>query len=179
MKINYELKPYNEGLPIGTIVPLISNTLIMKGWLPCDGSEIPSKYVDLIHLLGSENTPNLIGRTLIGVGTDPKRENSNTPNPNFDEKVDFKQCSYGGEYRHQLTVDELPKHSHTINGGNFVEHYQSFPGAKGSDKPFKNEKRYEGDRLIERTDISGADHLHYNMAPYFAVHYIIYTGLPE
>lgn len=164
-------------LPTGTIVAsLFSSTSIPSGWLPCDGSEIPVQYTELIALVGSAYTPNLIGRTLIGAGVLAKAQMTQTdqrePNIVFlTSAAALEIGDTGGECQHQLSVDEMPAHTHTINGGNFGVHKRSFEGDSNSDLPFET----EADTVLQGTDSAGGDGSHFNVQPYFSVTYIIYA----
>lgn len=64
------------------------------------------------------------GRTLIGQGTG--NDGSNT--------IEFKEDTYGGEYKHKLDTNELPSHNHSINisgttGGNSRGHTHNYTRA--------------------------------------------------
>ena len=61
----------DNGVPTGAIMPFVgTNSQVPVGWLLCDGAAIPSgiQYNALITLQGN-NTPNLQGMFLRGVGT--------------------------------------------------------------------------------------------------------------
>lgn len=166
---------------IGTIAPTIrSASSLPNGWLPCDGSAIDGKYDVLLGLVGKDGrTPNLIGRTLLGVGdtSHARTDQQDGNNPHFEylPPIIHNQV-YGGEAGHQLTTNEIPAHNHKVNKGQLWLHYQSFSGADGSDRPFKNSKHHDGDEHVERTEDAGDSGLHNNVQPYFAVNYMIYAG---
>lgn len=157
-------------VPMGTIVAFgLNDKSIPEGWLLCNGSEIPSKYQSLITALGSNQTPNLCGRTLIGTGHPTNDKQPDGTVPNFDPSNNWPLAYTGGEYKHQLTIDELAKHSHTINDGDFGLHNRSFKGSDDKDIPFKT---HSDDKLrLKGTDVSGGDGFHNNMQPYYAVNY--------
>lgn len=165
-------------MPIGAIMPtVLGPNSVPKDWLLCDGSDIPIKYPQLRALLGSDKTPNLIGRTLIGAGSFAKAQTSQTDNltPNFatlSKNQALQTGDTGGECAHMLVKGEMPTHSHTINGGQFGLHGRSFKGESDSDLPY--ETHY--DTAIGGTDTTGGDLPHYNVQPYMAVNYIIYGG---
>jgi microcystin-dependent protein len=147
-------------VPMGTIIAFaLTEGYIPEGWLVCNGTPIPSEYATLIKLIGP-NTPNLIGRTLIGCST------QKVSNPFYP----FGQM--GGEATHSLTVSEMPSHSHTINSGDFGIHHRSFKGDDDPDKPFETSP----DQRMGGTDYSGGNQAHNNMQPYCALNYIIYAG---
>ncbi|MFZ6687621.1 phage tail protein [Undibacterium sp. SXout11W] len=151
-------------MPLGMIVAYaINNANIPAGWLPCNGSAIPDAYQDLITLLGSNTTPDLRGRTIIGAGTPLNNKQSDESVPNFPSSA-FVLGSNGGEYSHTLTGSEVPPHTHVLANQVFTE--------SGSSDPFiippssTNEPTY---------DTTSAASSHNNMQPYYVVNYIIYA----
>ncbi|WP_166922478.1 phage tail protein [Flavobacterium poyangense] len=168
-------------VPIGTIIAYPSDVLPGKGWLRCDGTRIEEKYTELINILGGMTlTPNLVGRTLIGSGKPYNEKQSDNRYPNFDANTSWKARDTGGEYQHQLTINEMPVHNHPINNGDFGLHYQSFSGSsetKGG-YPFKTvyPPYKKDDKIISSTNTSGGNGAHNTMQPYFAVNYIIFAG---
>ncbi|MFJ5924865.1 hypothetical protein ACIQF6_19905 [Kitasatospora sp. NPDC092948] len=163
-------------VPLGTIVATMYKFEdLPDGWLPCDGTEIPPKYQELITLLSSTTTPNLIGRTLIGAGDPAKGSTKQTDgrDPAFATLHGALQIgNTGGEAQHQLSIDEMPRHWHTINDGKFWRHYRSFSGEDGDDWPFKDAQG-NGGTHTEGTDQEGQGNPHYNVQPYFSVTYMI------
>ena len=148
-------------VPMGTIVAFALNyKALPANWLMCDGNDIPAKYQSLITALGNTKTPDLCGRTLIGCGVAKSGSN-------------YQLGNVGGEEKHQLTIDELAKHSHTINNGNFGVHQRSFQGESDDDIPYETNPR---GAVLNGTDNSGNDGYHNNMQPYYVVNYIIYAG---
>lgn len=147
---------------MGTIVAYAGNSP-PAGWLNCDGSKIdPGMYPDLITLLGKTTTPDLRGRTLIGVATtvdnDPQPDGTT---PNF-PSTGFAIGSIGGECAHELVYVEVPPHTHGLNNG-----IDSEQGG-GNDFPIPpaatNEPTYDSsNRALQ----------HNNMQPYYVVNYII------
>lgn len=167
METTFTITPFNIGLPIGTILPVIlSEKEIPIGWLLCDGRLIPEEYVDLIKKIG-RYTPNLVGRTLIGSGAKPAEENSNGSKANFSTSAKFPTSTYGGEYRTVLTVNQLPRHNHN----NWTK-LLPVPFDKSTGVNFHVENARSGDGTM-----TGKDEPHNNMPPYFSVNYIIYTGV--
>lgn len=144
------LTPFKE-LPIGTILPVVSKQSILPGWLICDGNAIPSKYADLLQLIG-EYTPNLTGRTLIGAGSKPQTKNTNKSDANFDNDINFVQNEYGGKYRSGLKNFNFKAGTNTFSSD---DSYDAVNNNDLSDNPVKT------------------------MQPYYVVYYIIYTGIIE
>ncbi|WP_225414651.1 phage tail protein [Stigmatella hybrida] len=167
-------------LPIGTIIAsILRPDSLPAGWLPCDGSPIPAEYQELITLLNSPNTPNLIGRTLIGAGNLSAASTKQTDglNPEFSLLGpllggSLQISATGGESLHYLSQDEIPAHTHHINGTNFGVHQRSFSGADGANRPFENNPAYS----LAGTDSTGGGKAHNNLQPYYAVTYIIFGG---
>ncbi len=160
-------------VPLGTILPFVfTDALIPDGWLKCDGGEIPQHYKTLRELLG-RYTPNFAGRTLIGSGTVNSQQSDGT-SPNFGNATYWALGKTGGEYQHQLTINEMPRHNHTINNGDFGLHHRSFDGSNDSDLPFKT--KAEASRVLSGTDNRGGDGFHNTMQPYYVINYIIYAG---
>lgn len=169
-----------SGLPIGTIVAAaLVPTSLPADWLPCDGSAIPTQYQQLVTILGSKTTPNLIGRTLIGQGVITNASNNQTDGraPLFEQMGlgSLPVNTTGGEAAHMLASSEIPEHSHTILGGNFGYHHRSFEGEGGSDSPFET----QADNPVGGTDSFGGSGPHYNVQPYYVVTYMIYAGTPS
>lgn len=166
----------DTGMPIGTILPTALNSNSMpRNWLICDGSTIPAQYQELITLLGSQTTPNLIGRVLIGAGSLDKAQTKQTDglDPHFAALGSGLSIgNTGGECQHTLSTDEMPSHAHSINNGDFGLHHRSFKGEDDSDIPFETQA---GNRL-GGTDATGGGKGHYNVQPYYAVNYMIYGG---
>lgn len=166
-------------VPVGTILAAaVTANSLPDGWLPCDGSTIPPQYQQLKTVLGTLTTPNLIGRTLIGAGALSKAQSIQTDRraPHFADlsaSGALQIGDTGGECDHQLSVAELPSHSHLINGGDFGLHHRSYQGSDDSDLPF--ETKPSGSKL-GGTNNTGSDAGHYNVQPYYAVTYIIYAG---
>ncbi|WP_410517817.1 tail fiber protein (plasmid) [Pantoea allii] len=166
----------SSDLPIGTIIAsILKAESLPDGWLPCNGSVIPSKYQELITLLSSGKTPNLIGRTLVGAGDFSHADVSQKDglDPKF---TDFNKAGglligdTGGEASHKLVTDELPSHSHSINQGDFGYHFRSYePSNEGPDKPFETSPSTK----LSGTDDTGSDKTHFNVQPYYSVSYII------
>lgn len=176
-----------SGIPIGTILAsILSSSSLPTGWLRCDGSPIPAKYSELMTLLNSNSTPNLIGRTLIGAGDVNKASTTQSDNLNPQFNVLPQVLSNGsvlqigntgGESVHTLQLAGMPTHSHTINqnNGGFGYHCRSFEGSNsGNDYPFETNPSTAASN--NGTDTTGGGGAHNNVQPYFVVNYIIFAG---
>lgn len=95
------------------------------------------------------------GRTLIGEGTGNDGTNSQT----------FKINSTGGEYKHKLTVDEMPSHTHKLQfrGGQNVQPNDPY----ADDKPMLQGSSAYGTNV----DNAGGDGSHNNVQPYVTVYF--------
>lgn len=95
------------------------------------------------------------GRTLVGEGTGNDGTNSQT----------FEANSTGGEYKHKLTVDEMPSHTHKLQyrGGQNVQPNDPY----AADKPMLQGSSAYGTNV----DNTGGDGLHNNVQPYVTVYF--------
>ena len=144
-------------VPPGTIVAFAGSTP-PAGWLLCDGAAKSSAaYPDLFGAIGytwggsggTFNVPDLRGRAPIGAG-----QGSGLTNRPLAEK--------GGEERHQLTVAEMPSHSHTL---------QTIPNYDGTNGYWELDKMANPETVT--TSSTGGDQPHNNMQPYAVVYFII------
>jgi microcystin-dependent protein len=130
-------------MPIGTILP----------WLPSGKADPPSGW----YLCdGSNGTPNLTGKTLIGEG----------------DNYVFKQT--GGSPTVQLSTDNLPAHDHIQQAWL----YKSSIPEKGKDGNMVIGGKYDNAKLgsYNTTEQTGASKSFNIMQPYYVVKYIIYLG---
>ena len=106
------LPPTGDTYPIGAYA-FIAGEKAPTGWLRCDGQAVSrTEYADLFNVIGTTygvgdgsttfNLPNvnLENRTLVGSSGDGEFALGNTT----------------GEKKHTLTVDEMPSHSHRMDG---------------------------------------------------------------
>lgn len=75
--------------------------------------------------------------------------------------------SAGGETTHQLTFDEMPKHSHGLYGADLRSGNQTTTKATFTYKDAGQSTSYISGIL--GTELNGADKAHNNMPPYLAV----------
>lgn len=84
------------------VIAAFAGAVAPTGWLLCDGREYDRQtYPELARVFGNAfrfRVPDLRGRTVLGVN------------------AAHKLGELGGEERHALTVDEMPRHSHQIGG---------------------------------------------------------------
>ena len=154
-------------VPMGTIVAFVlSASNIPNGWLPCDGSAIPAQYQELISALGSNNTPNLTGRTLIGTGVPDDSAQSDGSIPNFTPGLNWSVGYTGGEFAHQLVTAEMPSHNHSL--------VYEFDLASGCHSDTGSSPCLSS--TVNYTNNTGGDAVHNTMQPYYAVNYIIFAG---
>lgn len=180
-----------SGVPVGTILSF-AGTTAPEGFLICDGSIVSSSvYSGLFSVIGNIygegdgsytlewfdsnndeimnpeemvnvsstfNLPNLNGRTIIGFDI------SGNTVTNADSLG-----NYGGEELHTLTIEEMPSHSHQING--WRSNSQSY-GSQGGYQ-FSNSTGNYTENFNGQTQNSGGDQPHNNMQPYLVMNYII------
>ena len=121
---------------------------IPAGWQLCDGTN---------------NSPDLRNKFIVGAASD-----SGT-GVTFDAingalSGDYAPGDTGGSVAHQLTVDEMPEHSHTENAWGF-QHTAANPGPGGAGTNVAG----------ATTGVAGSDHYHENRPPYYALCYIYCT----
>lgn len=144
--------------PVGTISPFARPTA-PTGWLLCDGSAVSrTTYADLFSVIGTTygngdglttfNLPDLRGRTPIGSG-------QGTLLTNRVLGVSL------GEESHQLTVDEIPAHTHDSAGAHFF-----------ANLPAGAVNQYSA---ISPSGSTGGDQAHNNMQPSLVVNWSIKT----
>ncbi|MEM6297473.1 MAG: tail fiber protein [Bacteroidota bacterium] len=149
--------------PVGTIMMWPTNTA-PTDWLICDGSSFSSAtYPQLANVLGGTTLPNFSGRFPLGVG------NSGTSG-----STQHNLTSTGGEEEHQLTISEMPSHSHGAGSLTTSQPYLSENGSGSQDK-----RDGGGTKLFNYTSITGStaavggDQAHNNMPPFYTINFII------
>lgn len=149
--------------PAGVIAAFAGSSA-PSGWLMCDGREYDRQtYPELARVFGNAfrfRVPDLRGRTVLGVN------------------AAHKLGELGGEERHALTVDEMPRHSHQIGGAS--SYWPS--GAAIYQTNFAGGSAWTGiaaagsgslDRAIAQPE--GQSKPFNIMPPYIALNYIIKT----
>ncbi len=143
-------------VPVATILPF-AGSVAPEGFMICDGAELlGADYADLFTAIGtiygvgqaagSFKLPDLRGRAPIGAGQG-------------DGLTDRVIGAVDGQETHQLTVDEMPSHTHGVAAVNTIS------GGGGAPRPMAN-------GAIQST-ATGGDQPHNNMQPYLVVNYII------
>ena len=107
------------GVPIGAVLSFI--VTVPTGWLELNGQVVSkSLYPELATALGetaaSFALPDFKGRTAVGIGSG---FDQNSINRVFGVK------EKSGEFDHQLTVSEMPSHSHTGTAASAGAHTHS------------------------------------------------------
>ena len=148
---------------------------IPNGWIVADGRSLPvSTYRELCNAVSSScsstfNIPNLSGRFPVGSG-DSKTTGSSS----------LTRGKTGGAATVTLNTSELPRHQHTIAWGekaneNFLLSELAPWGYSYTNKRGSNDS--DEDNPWFYTSPVGGGKAHNNMPPYFALYYIIYTGV--
>lgn len=136
--------------PIG-VIKMWAGTTPPENYLMCDGGAIPNdeQYADLRAVVGN-NTPDLKGRFIVGYSSADAEYNA--------------IGKTGGEKKHQLSIGEIPSHSHTykkaVANNSNVKHdgYDSIISLNYEDVP---------------TSSVGSGQSHENRPPYYVLAYII------
>ncbi len=151
-----------DTLPVGSIVPFGSDT-VPQNWLLCDGHAVSrTEYAELFSVLGTTygngngtttfNLPDLRAKFAIGKGTAIGEAGEN---------YDFQLGDVGGEYSHQLTVAEMPEHSHEVAT-------TSETGTQG----WVYNGNWNSTKTVN-TKTSGGNQYHNNIPKFLAVNFII------
>jgi microcystin-dependent protein len=148
----------------GMIVPFAGSPTHFpaSGFLLCDGSQVSrSAQANLFTVIGTTwgvgdgsttfNLPNLVGRVLAGVDT-----------AGTVMGAAFALGQEVGEAKHQLTVPEMPSHTHAYVGLNNVNNAASGGGAPGVNNP-------------GTTSPTGGDLPHNNLQPSAGIYWLIKT----
>ncbi|WP_430472712.1 phage tail protein [Thalassospira lucentensis] len=153
-------------VPTATILPF-AGVAAPSGYLLCDGAEIlEAEYANLFSAIGSTygvgqapgsfKLPDLRGRAPIGAGQG-------------DGLTDRVIASADGAEVHQLTIDEMPSHSHDWdNGYRTLVMTALSGGVEGS-----GQGQTAIAPLTETGSSRGGDQPHNNMQPFLVVNYII------
>jgi len=147
-----------ELMPVGSIIAY-RGANAPEGWLLCDGADLKdkkfsdSKFNDLKKISG-EWIPDLRSRFIVGA------------NPEDDN---YELTKSGGEDKHTLTIEEMPKHNHY----GFGEHSKDWPlGTTGVNK-IGSSGGVDWDNQYYNTSYTGDSMPHNNLPPYYALTYII------
>ena len=159
--INYKkIESFNNdssNLPKGSIIAY-NNTIAPDGWIICDGSN---------------NTPDLRGRFILGSG-----QGINLSNRNINDK--------GGTETHTLTINEIPAHNHTGGTNITGNHTHQIGGNISSNMPgdrYHNIVTRDRSGLYDDmsgnhshsvwTNNQGGNESHNNMPPFYILTYIM------
>ncbi len=166
---------FSDIVPVGTIIPWAGAALPADGkWLECNGTTFDgTNYPELSAILGDTwgihsgvnyYLPNLQGRAAVGAGTG----NDGT------DSCAFALGASGGEYKHQLTCDEMPSHTHGIQ---VTKRVTSDDAANQSPPKVLTSNRNVTTATVDIADMTakstGSDLSHNNIQPYAVTRYII------
>ena len=159
-------------LPQGTIVMWTGNNP-PTGWWECNGQ----------HVSGYGNVPDFRGRFLLGSGK-PSANNNNSGtwdgvSAGYPNDYHFHVGKTSGEWRHQLSKEEMPSHTHELkrpiyrswfegSGEEIITHEAGFVDIR------QNEWNGDVNKMFKsKINPKGNNQAHNNMPPYYIVMYII------
>lgn len=197
----------NQLMPVGAIIPFagaVTNVnQLPGGWLFCDGSnQSKSQFPALFNVLGTTygvgndittfRLPDLRGKVITGFNT--TASSWVPPFGNWPITQSLTMGLTGGEYNHQLTLDESPSHSHNLTDPSHTHVYAGddmWPAAGQLSQygitPANGNIGYDAKSVSggatlwntapSSTGISientGGNLYHNNMPPYIVMNYII------
>jgi microcystin-dependent protein len=132
------------------------------GWALCNGTSITSQVTNA-DITGY--TPNLAGKTLVGVGT---FASTTTFNLGDDNIYRYDSSTYLGEVRHTLSVYEMPSHSHGVKWQN--ADWES-GGDRRGDGTIYPQSKSNVTNSTSYIQSAGNGQAHNNMPPFYVVQY--------
>lgn len=123
----------------------------VQGWAICNGSN---------------GTPDLRGRFVVGASPD------GSMNSTSQQLTSYKVTDTGGEERHKLSIDEMPKHHHPMKGIVWNE-YAKNTGICTGDRFYLKDDQNNTDLKWSKMGEQGGDAAHENRPPYYALLYIM------
>jgi len=170
---------WSQVLPAGCIQQYAGSSA-PSGWLLCDGSSVSSTNYLALHAVISNtfggsaytgasglsfNLPDLRGRFPMGAGTGTGLNASGTGAPSGSAQTARARGQWGGEETHQLTLSEMPSHSHNLTT------YAASSGASG----YRLYDRYGDATNVISTNTAGSDARHATIPPFVVLNFIIKT----
>ena len=163
---NYYLDNYIL-IPAGTIIQSAAINA-PSGWFDCDGRILnTSTYVDLFSAIlytygGSDasfNIPDIRGRVCVGSGSGSTLTNRNLG-------------AIGGEENHQLSVSEMPSHTHSLTRRANADSgsYDTNNGHQDESSAATTDREDLGPF---NTNSTGSSASHNNMQPFIVMRYLI------
>ena len=151
-----------------------------SGWLLCQGQSVSSSTYLALHAVISNtyggsaytgatglsfNLPDLRGRFPMGAGTGTGLNASGTGAPSGTAQTARTIGAWGGEETHQLTLSEMPSHSHNLTT------YAASSGTSG----YRLYDRYGDATNVISTNTAGSDARHATIPPFVVLNFIIKT----
>lgn len=170
---------WSQVLPAGCVQQYAGSSA-PSGWLLCDGSSVSSTNYLALHAVISNtfggsaytgatglsfNLPDLRGRFPMGAGTGTGLNASGTGAPSGSAQTARTRGQWGGEETHQLTLSEMPSHSHNLTT------YAASSGASG----YRLYDRYGDATNVISTNTAGSDARHATIPPFVVLNFIIKT----
>lgn len=162
----------NGTIPVGGII-MWSGITIPTGWALCDGSN---------------STPDLRNRFIVGANAANKTAITTQPGPGFNVTTGAIDDTYepgdiGGLVAHQLTIAEMPTHNHDItdpghfhSAGPFVPAGQSSVGGGGNISSGAISLNTNTKTTGITINNKGNGQAHENRPPYYALAFIMRTA---
>lgn len=169
------------GVPVGSVTAFAGEH-VPAGWLLCDGAtHSKAQYPALAAVLGatgtgtSFNVPDMRGRIPMGAGA--PSQNTDNAWGSIQLQGEWVLGRRVGEYKHGLTVAEMPTHNHAVfgTGSKWASGAGIYASNVGAGSGWEIISNWVSGANYLDTKQAGGNSLHNNVQPSLVVNFIIKT----